>query len=126
VRFLIINIILSLLIVQPEFSQPEYQFQHINSDLGLSSNSVTCILKDHIGYLWIGTYDGLNKYNGYDFKIYKHNPDDLSSIGANAIQTLFEDKQGNIWVGTFDGGLSKYDPLTEKFYTYLKILSQIQ
>ncbi|HEX7357974.1 MAG TPA: two-component regulator propeller domain-containing protein, partial [Ignavibacteriaceae bacterium] len=57
--------------------------------------------------------------NGYDFKIYKHNPDDLSSIGANAIQTLFEDKQGNIWVGTFDGGLSKYDPLTEKFYTYL-------
>lgn len=116
---ILLKIFFSFCLFSKIFPQPDYQFQHINSDEGLSSNTVTCILQDHIGFLWIGTYDGLNKYDGYDFKVFKHNPDDLTSIGANAIQTLYEDKQGIIWIGTFDGGLSRYDPKTEKFTRYL-------
>ena len=65
------------------FAQPNFQFQHINSEQGLSANTVLCITQDSKGFLWIGTFEGLNRYDSYSFKIFKHNPDDTTSIGAN-------------------------------------------
>jgi ligand-binding sensor domain-containing protein len=91
------------------------QFTHLTTKDGLSSNRVNAIIKDADGYMWFGTDDGLNRYDGYTFKIYKHDPDDSLSISGNNIQSLFEDRYGNIWVGTHRQGLNKFDKDTETF-----------
>jgi len=84
---------------------------------GLSSTYVTAILQDGRGYIWIGTVDGLNKYDGYTFTKYRFDPSDSNSLSQNLIYTIWEDKQGFIWVGTFEG-LCKFDRHTEKFTRY--------
>jgi signal transduction histidine kinase/ligand-binding sensor domain-containing protein/DNA-binding response OmpR family regulator len=101
------------------FPQPNFQFQRINSELGLSANTVTCITQDEKGFLWIGTLEGLNRYDGYNFKIFKHNPDDSTSIGANSIYSVYEDKSGTLWIGTYDGGLNKYNRDKEIFIRFV-------
>lgn len=96
------------------------KFEHITTDQGLSSNTVFCLLQDSRGFLWIGTYDGLNKYDGYKFTVYKNQPGDPFSISNNMIGDLCEDKLGNIWTGsTWGGGLNKFDYASEKFIRYL-------
>ncbi len=98
----------------------DIQFQHFTVDDGLSSNTVLCLLEDSRGFLWIGTYDGLNKYDGYKFTIYKNSPYDSLSISDNMIGALHEDKYGNIWAGCgWGGGLNKFNRDTEKFTRYL-------
>ncbi len=91
------------------------RFDHLNVEQGLSQNSVRCILQDRQGFMWFGTYDGLNRYDGYEFKIYRNRPGDSLSIPHNSITSLFEDSSGILWVGTVKG-LSCFDPVTEKFY----------
>lgn len=93
-------------------------FEHITVNDGLSQNYVECILQDSKGFLWFGTRDGLNRYDGYDFKVYTYNAADTSSISANAIHAIYEDSHGNIWIGTFDGGLNQYDRTTNRFVHY--------
>jgi signal transduction histidine kinase/ligand-binding sensor domain-containing protein/DNA-binding response OmpR family regulator len=110
---------LTLLLNVMVFPQPNFQFQRINSELGLSANTVTRITQDSKGFLWIGTLEGLNRYDGYNFKIFKHNPDYSTSIGANSIYSIFEDKSGTLWIGTFDGGLNKFDSDKEVFIRYV-------
>ncbi len=94
----------------------EINFKHINIDDGLSQNAVFAILKDSKGYMWFGTKDGLNKYDGYNFVIYQHNPFDSTTLSANYINCLYEDKRGFLWVGTYDGGLNVYNRETETFH----------
>lgn len=101
------------------YAQPNFQFQRINSELGLSISTVTRIIQDENGFLWIGTLEGLNRYDGYNFKIFKHNPDDSTSIGANSIYSIYEDKSGTLWIGTYDGGLNKFDSDKEIFVRYV-------
>jgi ligand-binding sensor domain-containing protein len=93
-------------------------FKHITLDDGLSQSSIFCIIQDSKGFLWFGTQDGLNKYDGYRFTIYKNDPDDSDSISSNLIQALYEDSEGMIWVGTQGGGLNRFDPGTETFERY--------
>jgi signal transduction histidine kinase/ligand-binding sensor domain-containing protein/DNA-binding response OmpR family regulator len=83
----------------------------------MSSPVVSSIIQDHEGYLWFGTYSGLDKYDGYNFKSYKHDPNDSTTLNNGYIQTLFEDKSANIWVGTSEG-LDKFDRTTGKFFHY--------
>tara|TARA_R110002049_G_scaffold302258_1_gene494976 strand:- start:34117 stop:38082 length:3966 start_codon:yes stop_codon:yes gene_type:complete len=91
----------------------DYSFKHLQVEDGLSHNSVLCMLQDKRGFFWFGTKDGLNRYDGYSFKIYQHNPNDVLSIGSNFIRCLAE--AGDIlWVGT-DTGLFRYDEKTESF-----------
>ena len=98
----------------------DIQFEHLTVDEGLSSNTVLCFLQDSRGFLWIGTYDGLNKYDGYKFIVYKNSPEDSLSISDNMIHTLCEDKYANIWVGCgWGGGLNKFNRETEKLTRYL-------
>ncbi len=94
----------------------EINFKHININDGLSQNAVFAIIKDSKGYMWFGTKDGLNKYDGYNFTIYQFNPFDSTTLSANYITSLYEDKQGLIWVGTYDGGVNVYDRKFETFY----------
>jgi signal transduction histidine kinase/ligand-binding sensor domain-containing protein/CheY-like chemotaxis protein len=92
---------------------------NLNSTAGLSQNSVQAIFKDRHGFMWFGTQDGLNKYDGYRFSIYKHVPNDPYTLGANDISTITEDGEGNIWVGTRLGGISRYDSTLDQFINFI-------
>lgn len=92
-----------------------FKFKHLNTDHGLSQNTVTSILQDSKGFMWYGTMDGLNKFDGYNFTVYKHDPLDRASISSSRIQDILEDNEGNIWISTPDRGLNKFDRRTENF-----------
>ena len=102
-----------LLLTSVSFSQ-DVKFSSIGSDQGLSQASVNCILQDNKGYMWFGTQDGLNKFNGYEMIVYKNDPSDSNSLSHNYIECLFEDNKGIIWVGTRGGGLNALDPFLNK------------
>jgi ligand-binding sensor domain-containing protein len=100
------------------FGQNEsVRFEHIGFGQGLSSETVISILQDSKGYIWFGTFDGLNKYDGYSFTKYRFDPLDTNSLSENFIYTIFEDKFGSIWVSTYDG-LCRFDRTTETFTRY--------
>jgi len=94
------------------------QFEHISVEQGLSQSSVSCIIQDTRGFLWFGTDDGLNRYDGYNFVVYRHDPADPFSLGDNRILSLFEDQNGVLWVGTAGGGLNRYDRDKNRFVRY--------
>ncbi|MGE5313816.1 MAG: two-component regulator propeller domain-containing protein [Acidobacteriota bacterium] len=85
---------------------------------GLSQNSVWCILRDRQGFMWFGTDDGLNKYDGYRFQVFRHKKDDPTTILHNTVRALLQDHTGLIWIGT-SGGLNVYDPVTELISAYV-------
>lgn len=82
---------------------------------GLSSNTVTAILKDRHGLLWFATDDGLNKFDGTDFTVYRHQKKDSTSLKSNDVSALYEDRAGRIWVGTIIGSLHLYDRRKDSF-----------
>ncbi len=101
------------------FAQKDHlKFEHISLAQGLSQNTVYCILQDSKGFMWFGTQDGLNKFDGYDFKVYKHDPRDPNSLSNNVVRTIYEDRAGRLWIGTNGGGLNKLDREKEIFTHY--------
>jgi len=96
----------------------DIKFERISLEQGLSQATVWAIMQDSKGFMWFGTADGLNKYDGYSFTIYNHDPRDSTSISDNKIITIYEDKSGTLWIGTDGGGLNKFDRETEKFTHY--------
>lgn len=94
-----------------------YSFERIGVIQGLSQNTVTCIFQDYQGYIWFGTKDGLNRYDGYNFKPFIHDAGNEGTLPNSDISTLFEDSDNNLWIGT-DGGLSRYDRSEDRFYNY--------
>src|ERR1700712_2847193 len=97
----------------------QLHFDHLGTAEGLSQLNPMCILQDSRGFIWIGTADGLNRYDGYKFKIFRNDVKDTTSLGNNYVQDIIEDKDGNIWVATIGGGLNKYDRKTNRFHRYL-------
>lgn len=85
---------------------------------GLSQNTVIDIAQDHHGFLWFATEDGLNRYDGYGFKVFKNVPGDPSSLSDNWVLCLLVDRDGNLWAGTSNGGLNQYDAKTETFRVF--------
>lgn len=94
------------------------KFKHISIDEGLSAVSVNTILQDSKDFIWIGTQDGLNRYDGYHIKTFKTNQYDKQSLSSNYINCLFEDTDGSLYIGTNDGGLSVYNPKIQTFTNY--------
>ncbi|RVU00989.1 hybrid sensor histidine kinase/response regulator [Mucilaginibacter limnophilus] len=92
----------------------EYSFKHYKAENGLSYNTVFCSLQDSKGFMWFGTLDGLNRFDGKNFKIFRNIYNNSKTIGNNFISALYEDKAGNMWVGTHNG-LYCYKSLTEEF-----------
>src|SRR5690349_20853221 len=103
----------------PQVCNCVLRFDHIGIEQGLSQSSVYIIFQDSHGFLWFGTQDGLNRYDGYTFKTYKPDPDVPSSISDRWITSIVEDRNGYLWIATRQGGLNRYDPGTEKFVHYL-------
>lgn len=102
----------SIFLLNNSYSQ-EYYFKHFQVEEGLSNNTVITSTQDEDGFMWFGTKDGLNRFDGYRFKTYRSNADPIHSLGSNYIQSLHEYK-GVIWVGT-DKGLYQYDKKTDQF-----------
>jgi ligand-binding sensor domain-containing protein/signal transduction histidine kinase len=97
--------------------QENIRFEKLSIEQGLSQSSVLAICQDHRGFLWFGTYDGLNRYDGYRFKIYRHDDADSTSLSHNFVRAIFEDHSGSLWIGT-EGGLDKFDREQENFVRY--------
>ena len=91
---------------------------------GLSQGMINCIYQDKEGYMWIGTKDGLNRYDGYQITTYRNNPNDTYSLPDNYCTAIVEDDNGNFWIGTNSKGLYLFDKRTERFYEVPQVNSQ--
>jgi ligand-binding sensor domain-containing protein len=94
------------------------RFQQLNLDNNLPNSHIKAILEDKHGFMWLGTEEGLVRYDGYNFEIYKHKPDDDNSLSSDNINALWEDPNGIIWLATMGGGLNRLDPATKTFTSY--------
>ena len=104
--------------------EPSLYFEKIAVQDGLSHNKVNCIIQDKRGFMWLGTDDGLNRYDGKNFLHFRKRYNDSTGISGNLITDLFEDAEGIVWIATADGGLSKYDyrlPAQQQFKQYRHI-----
>src|SRR4026209_2385511 len=107
-----------LLLVIPFFGlsqNTQLKFEHLQTDAGLSQSNVLCILQGSRGFMWFGTQDGLNKYDGYNITVYKKDSKRNSNLSNNYIKDLIEDKNGDLWIATWGGGLNRYDRLKDEF-----------
>ncbi|MEP6894756.1 MAG: two-component regulator propeller domain-containing protein [Chloroflexota bacterium] len=102
----------------PDVCDCVLRFNHLNIEQGLSQSSIYVIFQDSRGFMWFGTEDGLNRYDGYTFKIYKPDPDVPASLSDRWITAITEDADGYIWIGTGQGGLNRFDPRLETFAHY--------
>lgn len=103
-----------LVLIWHSLAAQPYYFKSYTIANGLSYNTVFCMLQDEQGFLWFGTRDGLNRFDGYTFKVFRNDPSNPGTIGNNAIYSLFQDANNQIWVGT-QGGLYRYHADKESF-----------
>ncbi len=96
----------------------QLRFDRIGNQQGLSQSTVLKIFQDKKGFIWFATRDGLNKYDGYNFTVYRHSFNDPNSISSSNITCISEDKNENLWVGTTDGGINKMDKETGNFIRF--------
>ena len=94
------------------------QFDRLSAQDGLSMNTVPALLQDRAGFLWVGTEVGLDRYDGYTFEHFRHDPDDKTTLSSSFAAALAEDRSGAIWVGTYGGGLNRLDPATGRATRY--------
>ena len=99
---------------KPAVPTAPLRFEHLSLEDGLSQNAVLSMLQDRQGFLWFGTQDGLNRYDGYNFTVFKTDPENPSSISLASILDIEEDPDGLLWLGTWGGGLNRFDPATGK------------
>lgn len=97
---------------------PDITFKNLSVEDGLSHATAHHIMQDKYGFIWISTRDGLNRYDGQNFKVFKHIPGNDNSLSANTIWLTHEDTDGLIWIGTNGGGLNVYDPQQDRFYRF--------
>jgi signal transduction histidine kinase/ligand-binding sensor domain-containing protein/DNA-binding response OmpR family regulator len=107
-------IFLLLLFINSTLSAENFYFRQYQVENGLSNNNINCFVQDAHGFLWVGTRDGLNRFDGYSYRIFRYNDDIKNSIGNNWILSLAIDRNGSMWVGTFMG-IYKYDDIDESF-----------
>lgn len=112
---IVVNLFLCILFTSISYGQYSLGFDHLTTENGLSQSDVNCIYQDKEGFMWFGTHDGLNRYDGYDFTIFKPDPTNEASISSNLIWKIVEDESGNLWIGTTGGGINYFDKTTEKF-----------
>ncbi len=113
---IILSIIIQIIYISPIYAS-EINFKNIKTEDGLSQSTAEIIFQDSKGYIWIGTEDGLNKYDGHKFEVYEHDINSKNSIANNYIVDIEEDKKGNMWVGTANG-ISKIEPKEKNITNY--------
>ncbi|WP_421828876.1 two-component regulator propeller domain-containing protein [Larkinella sp.] len=119
-------LLLSLLQVQPFNARAvPIRFKHLTTNEGLSQNNVTCVLQDRQGFMWFGTQDGLNRFDGYTFTVYRNDPREENSLSHNFIRTIYEDRKGRLWIGTEDGGLNLFNRETDTFVSFQRTADKL-
>ncbi|MEZ4858701.1 MAG: two-component regulator propeller domain-containing protein [Flavobacteriaceae bacterium] len=117
-RFPFLQLIYLLLPILGFSQESLLTFKHTGIDDGLSQNTVTCIYQDKLGFMWFGTQDGLNRFDGYQYLPFKNERNNPNSLGGNYIWELYEDDENTLWVGTFGGGLNSMDLTTGEIKNY--------
>jgi signal transduction histidine kinase/ligand-binding sensor domain-containing protein/DNA-binding response OmpR family regulator len=117
-KILLLSCIFLLTWLSIATAQEDINFTSLTTKDGLSSNNVNAILKDRYGFMWFATDDGLDRFDGANFKVYRNNPTVSTSLQANEILSLHEDKDGNLWVGTSSGSLSLYNRKKDAFINF--------
>lgn len=112
------TLLLLLTALGSQAQRSRVSFDHIGTKEGLSESNILCIVQDNRGFMWFGTWDGLNRYDGYKITVFKNSPSDTQSISNNFINKIVEDKKGNLWIAT-SGGLNYFDRKKETFARYL-------
>lgn len=105
--FLLVIFLFTFSVVKAQ--QQKFFFKRLRTSDGLSHNKVNCILQDKRGFLWFGTEDGLNRYDGRYFTVFRKDAENPSSLSGNIVNDIYEDADGVIWIATKDGGLTRYD-----------------
>jgi ligand-binding sensor domain-containing protein/serine phosphatase RsbU (regulator of sigma subunit) len=118
-HFISIVFVFSVLLFTGRLAAQDYKFNHLGVENGLSQAVINCILEDNKGFMWFGTQEGLNRYDGYNFQVFKRDPDDSNSLSNNFIYSLCQDHNGIIWIGTSGGGLNSFNPVNGKFTKYV-------
>lgn len=95
--------------------QKKLKFKRVEANVRLSNSNITAIFQDSRGFIWVGTDDGLNRFDGYDFKIYRNVDNDSASLVKNKIQCIFEDSRGTLWISSLNSGLHSYDRTHDNF-----------
>jgi ligand-binding sensor domain-containing protein/serine phosphatase RsbU (regulator of sigma subunit) len=121
-HFLLLILFALFFVQQSVLAQPQFRVRTITAEDGLSQSLVNCIIQDNRGFMWFGTQDGLNRFDGNSITVIKNNPVDSNSIASNDINCLLEDKQGVLWIGT-DAGLSTINLYTGKIINYSEVNS---
>jgi len=124
-RFCVLFALLLLILshqTSPQSHIPDGKI-HFKNITDFPGGAIWCMLQDSKGFLWIGTYDGLYRYDGLKFKIFKNSADNENSLGANSVRSLYEDKSQFLWVGTDQGGLNRYNSAQENFTRYIHKLN---
>lgn len=116
--FLISLINCLALFIPSLYSQNTFQFEKISVEQGLSQSTVYSITQDEQGFIWIGTQDGLDKYDGYQFITFQYDPHKINSISNSSVSYLLKDSKNKLWVGTWGGGLNLYKPERNSFETF--------
>ncbi len=98
----------------PQPQKPKLHFKHIQNEDGLANSTIEAIHQDHRGFMWLGTRDGLNRYDGYQMTVYKYDPKYPYSLSDSYVTCIYEDSQHQLWVGTLNG-LNRYDPQLNRF-----------
>lgn len=114
-KSLTVTIFLLLASLTTKYAQT-VKLDELTIEDGLTQGMIHDILQDSLGFMWFATKDGLNRYDGYDFKLYSHFPADSFSLSGHVVNVLFEDSFGRIWVGTHNNGLNVFDRTKERFY----------
>lgn len=102
------------------------KFAHYSSKNGLPQNSVLAIFQDNTGFIWMGTDDGLARFDGYQFQVFRHQPGNSATIHNNVIRGIIADPLGHIWIGTEGGGISIYNPKNESFYNLATLAPNLE
>ena len=122
IKLTIATILYLFLFSNSVFAQPgnslNFKIRQISQPEGLSSTIVTAVLNDKVGFMWFGTQDGLNQYDGYSFKTFRYDSKDTNTISDNIIQSLYQDSEGIIWIGGAVNGLSSLNTNTNKIRRY--------
>ena len=116
-KFLLVFLFLVSTLYRVGAQIPSYVFHSLSIKDGLSEATVRSIMEDRKGFMWFGTEDGLNKYDGYDFTVYKTTVQDSFSVSSNNIKCIYTDSKGSLWIGTRHG-LNLYDPVLDRFYNF--------
>ena len=116
-KYCVLLSFLILFLSYQTIAQTELRYEHYTSSEGLSNNNTTAMEQDRYGILWIGTINGLNSFNGYDFTTYFNDENDPTTLSDNSIKDLFVDKSGTLWIAT-NKGLNKYLSATNNFQRY--------